>query len=235
MGNFANTLFSVLLGWVQSAVAWLWKIIGADGAEGLMGWVLDNWLALVVILCILGLAVDFVVYLFRWQPYRVWRSNKKQRKPSPEPEAEAGEEALQWVYADGAVQPEAAPQPGPESMQWVYASGSTAPVNAPPPAAEPQQWVYADGSTAPAPQSAADPQQWGWAGGSVPQTANAPLQAPPTPAPVQRVIPARRRRSQDPGAAYRPNGTIEPQPGYNAPYYPPQWHAGDQQDGGTQG
>ena len=73
MGNFANTLFSVLLGWVQSAVSWLWQLVGADGASGLMGWVLDNWLLLTIALCLVGVAVDVVIYLIRWQPYRVWR------------------------------------------------------------------------------------------------------------------------------------------------------------------
>lgn len=88
MGNFANTLFSVLLGWVQSATAWLWSLITSDGADGLMGWVLDNWLALAVGLCLLGLAVDGIVYLIRWQPYRVWRSFLSGGGDGSDPEAD---------------------------------------------------------------------------------------------------------------------------------------------------
>lgn len=109
MGNFANTLFSVLLGWVQSAAAWLWSLIASDGGGGLMGWVLDNWLALAIGLCLLGLVVDGVVYLIRWQPYRVWRSNLRRSgaEASPEATPAPAEEPLQWVYANGevAVQP----------------------------------------------------------------------------------------------------------------------------------
>ena len=111
MGNFANTLFSVLLGWVQRAVAWLWQLIGADGADGLMGWVLDNWLALAVGLCLIGLVIDMVVYLIRWQPYRVWRSFFGRRDDGEAAEAppEAEEpEAMQWLYANGET---ATPEP----------------------------------------------------------------------------------------------------------------------------
>lgn len=175
MGNFANTLFSMLLGWVQSAVAWLWRLIGAEGADGLMGWVLDNWLWLAVLLCALGLAVDFVVYLVRWQPYRVWRS---------------------FLTGGSAVPDETTPQePQPEPMQWVYADGGTAPEIPPMP-----------------PEPAQPPQE--------PQRT------------VQRVIPARRRRTAEGNVEYV-LPSAEGQPGYNRPYYPPQWQT-EQHDGGTQ-
>ena len=104
MGNFANTLFSVLLGWVQSATAWLWSLMTSDGAGGLMGWVLDNWLALAVGLCLLGLAVDWIVYLIRWQPYRVWR-NFLRGRDEPEQEEELPEPAPTDAAAAG-PQPE---------------------------------------------------------------------------------------------------------------------------------
>ena len=116
MGSFANTLFSVLLGWVQSAVSWVWRLFSSEGAGGLMGWVLDNWLALVIVLCAAGVVIDLVVYLFRWQPYRVWRSFWR---GDEEPGMEAAEpqedkqptEERQWVFADGSMSVEApAPQ-----------------------------------------------------------------------------------------------------------------------------
>lgn len=124
MGNFASTLFSVLLGWVQSIIAWLWKVIGADGADGLMGWMVDHWLALTIVLCVIGLSVDLVVYIFRWQPYRVWRNYWKRGGEDPQEEApqESAGDAYQWVYANGETVPEtweaqpeeeAEPQPQP--------------------------------------------------------------------------------------------------------------------------
>ncbi|MBQ2952479.1 MAG: hypothetical protein IJE07_02875 [Clostridia bacterium] len=185
MGNFANTLFSVLLGWVQGAVAWLWGLMGADGAQGLMGWLLEHWLALAVGLCLLGLAVDAVVYVVRWQPYRMWRTFRRRAGTDEATQDGAEEDTL---FPDEPL--------APEPMQWLYANGGTAPVQEPQPA----------------------PQQ----------------EASPEPAhPVQRVIPARRRRTTDGNVEYvLPPG--DDQPGYNRPYYPPQWRQGDQHDGGGQ-
>ncbi|MBR3764840.1 MAG: hypothetical protein IKK57_09880 [Clostridia bacterium] len=115
MGNFANTLFSVLLGWVQQAVAWLWSLGGSEGASGLMGWILDNWLILAVGLCLLGVAVDLVVYIIRWQPYRVWRKSKGKEDQAAEEEPAGEQEPMQWVYATG----EAAPEPLPvQAGEW---------------------------------------------------------------------------------------------------------------------
>ena len=118
MGNFANTLFSVLLGWVQSAVSWLWQLVGADGASGLMGWVLDNWLLLTIALCLVGVAVDVVIYLIRWQPYRVWHSFLH-RHDAPEEEAppEPEQIPLQWVYANGETAQEPFQPQEPEAFQ----------------------------------------------------------------------------------------------------------------------
>ena len=110
MGNFANTLFSVLLGWVQKAASWLWDVVGQDSADGLMGWVLDHWLALAIGLCVIGVAVDLLVYLVRWQPYRVWRSFFGRKDEEPEEAAEAfvpQEEPIQWLYANGEMMTEA--------------------------------------------------------------------------------------------------------------------------------
>lgn len=100
MGNFANTLFSALLGWIQSALAWVWGLFGSGGAHGMAGWLLDNWLLLTIVLCAAGVAIDLIVYLIRWQPYRVWRSFW-QRRRGDEAEQEAVPEPLQWLYADG--------------------------------------------------------------------------------------------------------------------------------------
>ena len=108
MGSFANTLFSVLLGWVQRAVAWLWSLAGTDGASGLLGWVLDNWLLLAAGLCLLGVAVDLCVYIIRWQPYRVWRFFAKKNRED-EAAADLPEEPMQWVYATGEAAPEQLP------------------------------------------------------------------------------------------------------------------------------
>lgn len=105
MGNFADTLFGVLLGWAKGAVAWIWGAVTNEGGSGLVSWVLDHWLLLLILLCLGGMAIDLMVYIIRWQPYRVWRSYRARRGEAEAaedagtaPEAEA---ARQWIYADG--------------------------------------------------------------------------------------------------------------------------------------
>ena len=116
MGLLANTLFSVLLGWVQTAASWLWSIITNTDVSAWLRWVLDHWLALVVLLCLAGLAVDFIVYLLRWQPYRVWRRFLQGKKKQDEQEIQETESAQpvfqrKWMYADGTTEVENIPVP----------------------------------------------------------------------------------------------------------------------------
>lgn len=109
MGQFAGTLFRLLLGWVQTAVSWLWNLVTNADVSAWLQWFLDNWLALLALLCIGGLLVDFLVYLFRWQPYRVWRSFLQRFKGednAPDAPVERPVPVRRWVYADGSTQVE---------------------------------------------------------------------------------------------------------------------------------
>ena len=121
MGLFANTLFSVLLGWVQTAASWLWNLVTNADVHAWLRWVLDNWLVLVILLCLGGIAVDFIVYLFRWQPYRVWANSLQRRKErkEPVPQEEEHQPILQrkWLYADGTTQVEDIPMPQQVQVQ----------------------------------------------------------------------------------------------------------------------
>ena len=107
MGQFANTLFSMLLGWVQTAASWLWSLVTNTDVSAWLRWLLDNWLPLTLLLCIAGLALDFIIYLIRWQPYRVW--GRFLRRWTGKGREAAEQEALElqarfqrkWIYADG--------------------------------------------------------------------------------------------------------------------------------------
>lgn len=116
MGLFANTLFSVLMGWVQTAASWLWSLVTNTDVSAWLRWLLDNWLVLVILICLAGVAVDFIVYFFRWQPYRVWGRflRSKQQEEAPEPEA-MPQPVFQrtWMYADGSTEVEEVPIPQP--------------------------------------------------------------------------------------------------------------------------
>ena len=74
MGSFANTVFSILLGWLQGLISIIWSALTSKGGENIFQFIGDNWIKIALILCAAGLAADFAVYFFRWAPYKVWRT-----------------------------------------------------------------------------------------------------------------------------------------------------------------
>ena len=72
MGSFSNTIFRILLGWIQAIVSVIWSAFTAQGGESLFQYIGRNWIGIVITLCAAGTVTDFVIYLFRWKPYKVW-------------------------------------------------------------------------------------------------------------------------------------------------------------------
>ena len=71
MGTLANSLFRALLGWIRTLSAEIWNTFSSPEGTTLLSWLGAHWKGLAVLMCLAGLAVDLIVYLFRWQPYRV--------------------------------------------------------------------------------------------------------------------------------------------------------------------
>lgn len=74
MGSFANTLFKVMLGWLQGATSAVWSAFTSKDGTSFLTWIGRNWLPVAGILCAIGLLADLCVYLLRWKPYKVWKS-----------------------------------------------------------------------------------------------------------------------------------------------------------------
>ena len=72
MGSFANSIFSVLLGWIRGAVNQLWALLNSDSGGGFLAWIGENWKVLTLLLCGIGVVVDLVVYLFRFCKEGKW-------------------------------------------------------------------------------------------------------------------------------------------------------------------
>ena len=104
MGSFANSLFKIILGWFQGAVAAVWSAFTSDHGNSLFNWIGKNWLLIAGILCLTGLAADLCVYILRWKPFRVWKSFFHRRR-EPEEDGQA--------YA-------AAPEEQPEAISQTY-------------------------------------------------------------------------------------------------------------------
>ncbi len=74
MGSFANTVFSILLGWLQGLISMIWSAFTDRNGNSFLLFIGKNWIKIALILCISGLMIDFAVYFFRWEPYKVWRT-----------------------------------------------------------------------------------------------------------------------------------------------------------------
>jgi len=106
MGSFANTVFSILLGWMQGLISAIWSAFTGKEGESFFQFIGNNWIKIAVILCAVGAIVDFSVYFFRWQPYKVWRSFWRRLKNKGETPVEAGNEPQEEWKNDGADEPE---------------------------------------------------------------------------------------------------------------------------------
>ena len=89
MGSFANTLFRVMLGWLQGIISAVWSAFTSEKGGSLLTWIGKHWIPIAAILCIIGLVSDLGVYIIRWKPYKVWKSflfRKKEEEEEPVPE-----------------------------------------------------------------------------------------------------------------------------------------------------
>ena len=121
MGSFANSVFSVLLGWIRTTVNELWSMLSSGEGGGMLAWIGENWKALTLMLCLVGIVVDALVHVIRWRPLQVWASFFRRIRGK-------GQEADEWVDPE----PQTAPPPAghfASSRQqtgraWVYPDGT---------------------------------------------------------------------------------------------------------------
>ena len=74
MGSFANSLFKIMLGWLQTAVSTVWSAFTSENGSSVFNWIGRHWILVAGILCVIGLVTDLCVYIVRWKPYKVWKS-----------------------------------------------------------------------------------------------------------------------------------------------------------------
>lgn len=85
MSGFANTVFTLLIGWFQTVVSLIWSGLTDKNNENVFTWIGNHWIVIVIVLCAVGIIADFSVYIARWKPFDVIRSyfdRKKNRNPA---------------------------------------------------------------------------------------------------------------------------------------------------------
>ena len=101
MGTFADSLFTVLLGWVRGLVNGLWALFNSDHTT-LLEFFGKNWLIIAAAIVAAGLVFDWIIWLLRWQPYHLWAQRARRLLRMEEPEEEA---AAQPMKAHAAAMP----------------------------------------------------------------------------------------------------------------------------------
>lgn len=87
MGTLADSLFNLLMGWVRALVNAIWALFTTDHTT-LLEFLGKNWVLIVVVILAAGLAIDWLVWLIRWQPYHLWARRVRRFLRMPEPEQE---------------------------------------------------------------------------------------------------------------------------------------------------
>lgn len=84
MSTWADSLFSLLMGWVHALVNGVWALFSSDNTT-FLAFLGKNWLTIALIIIVVGLVIDWLVWLVRWQPYRLWarRARKVFRMDAP--------------------------------------------------------------------------------------------------------------------------------------------------------
>ena len=85
MGTLADSLFNLLMGWVRALVNAIWALFTTDHTT-LLEFLGKNWVLIVVVILAAGLAIDWLVWLIRWQPYHLWERRARRFLRMPEPE-----------------------------------------------------------------------------------------------------------------------------------------------------
>ena len=125
MGTLADSLFNLLMGWVRALVNAIWALFTTDHTT-LLEFLGKNWVLIVVVILAAGLAIDWLVWLIRWQPYHLWarRARRFLRMPEPEQEekrkkrAPSGDET-QKMPAACAQADSGAPEEEEKEEQWL--------------------------------------------------------------------------------------------------------------------
>ena len=105
-----------MLSWMRWLTSWFWNIINSGGMSGgFLAWFADNWKSLTVFLIVVGLVVDWLVWLIRWRPYWLWLRKRQiiyeevpvRKKPRPRTEDEYYADESDEAYSEDSYSEEA--------------------------------------------------------------------------------------------------------------------------------
>ena len=71
--GFIDWLVKTMLGWARWLTDMMWNSINSTSARGgAVGWFGRNWTRLALIMIIVGIVLDWLIWMIRWRPYWLW-------------------------------------------------------------------------------------------------------------------------------------------------------------------
>lgn len=75
--GYTNAIVNALLGWLKGLASWVLRLFNLSGGISPLKFLADNWMKLLVLFLVVGVAVDLLVWLIRWRPHWVWFRKKR--------------------------------------------------------------------------------------------------------------------------------------------------------------
>ena len=75
--GYANAIVNAMLGWLKGLASWVLRLFNLSGGFSPLKFLADNWLKLLIVLLVVGVALDLLVWLIRWRPHWVWFRKKR--------------------------------------------------------------------------------------------------------------------------------------------------------------
>lgn len=103
MAQNNDWFFNGMLGWLRwiaSRVAAMFQTTSSDASRGsnVLDWFSANWITLLLTLIVIGIVVDWIVWMVRWRPYWLW-FRKRRVLLDDDIDMELSDEDLQRRYA----------------------------------------------------------------------------------------------------------------------------------------
>ena len=74
---YTNAIVDAMLSWLKGVASWVLKLFHLSGGASPLKFLANNWLKLLILFLIIGVAVDLLVWLVRWRPYWIWFRKKR--------------------------------------------------------------------------------------------------------------------------------------------------------------
>lgn len=75
--GYTNAIVDTMLGWLKGLASWVLRLFNLSAGGSPLKFLANNWLQILVVLLIVGVAADIIIWLIRWRPHWVWFRKKR--------------------------------------------------------------------------------------------------------------------------------------------------------------